>query len=111
MYHHSGWKKIAACLAISCSLFISGCDTTSYKEPVSSFAAGTTAAQSALIEIDRQATSGVADIYRDQAVKGRVFLSHKEGDCTAGAERCRLTVSINSQEREVPPESALRNTI
>jgi hypothetical protein len=109
MCHHSGWTKTAAGLAFS--FFISSCDATSYKEPVSSFATGTTAAQSALIEINRQATSGVADIYRDQAVKGQAFLGHKDGDCTVNAQRCRLTVTIRSQEREVPPESPLRNTI
>ncbi len=92
-------------------LLLFGCDTTSYRQPVSSFAAGATAAQSALVEIDRQAAAGVAEIYRDQAVSGRALLGHKAQECTVAAERCHLTVTIQSQEREVPPDSPLRNTI
>ncbi|MBX6321512.1 MAG: hypothetical protein IRY94_06785 [Rhodospirillaceae bacterium] len=107
-----GRTAAAAFLALIASGFLlSGCDTTSYRQPVASFASGAGAAQAALVEIDKQAAAKVAAIYRDRAVKGQAFLDHKADECTVGATRCRLTVTIQSQEREVPPDSPLRNTI
>src|SRR5262249_22028736 len=71
-------------------------------------------AQTALIEVDKQESAGIADIHRRRAVGNREFVKYKEKDCTIGAERCRLVVSDGeeqSSEIVLTPESPLRNTI
>src|SRR5262249_54926281 len=101
---------------VSAGALASACSTASYIAPVTSFANGASAAQSALIEIDKQESADVAGVYKQRAVQGRGLVSFKKDDqgkdeCTSGASRCRLVISEGSMESEVTPESALRNTV
>lgn len=97
------------------TMALAGCSTADYTQPINTFAEATTAAESALTQLDRMATDEYTAFLSQRArTDFTVAVLAKQGECDLDASRCRIFI-IDPNDRDnaqpFPPEPLLGNMV
>lgn len=95
-------------LALSILFLITACSTTDYQKPVDDFAAATTAAETALSQLNSQVTAAYKQVLDDSILNGKLFVRTADENCLTASKRCRLVaVTADNETEPYPPEPPL----
>ncbi|QEX24808.1 hypothetical protein FRZ61_47500 [Hypericibacter adhaerens] len=101
----------AAILALS----LGGCSASDYSAPIATFADATTAAESALSDLNKTVTGEYTEFLSQQArTNPRLVVKAADNECELGSERCRVAIidPANPDKPGIfPPDPLLGNMV